>query len=104
MTGKAPSIVALIPARSGSKRVSDKNVRELAGHPFLAYSVAAALDSGVFDAVIVSTDSEEYARIGRHYGAEVPFLRPPEMATDTSPDIKFVEFTLRRLQRGRVGL
>ncbi len=98
MTGKTPSIVALIPARSGSERVSDKNIREFAGHPLLAYSVAAALDSGIIDAVILSTDAEEYARIGRHYGAEVPFLRPPEMATDTSPDIEFVEYTLGRLR------
>lgn len=98
MSHAKPSIVALIPARSGSKRVPDKNIRELAGHPLLAYSVAAALDSGVFDAVILSTDLEDYARIGRHYGAEVPFLRPSEMATDTSPDIEFVEFTLQRLR------
>ena len=89
--------VALIPARQGSKRVPGKNVRVLHGHPMLAYTIAPALDSGVFDAVIVSTDSEETAGIARHYGAEVPFLRPAAFASDTSPDIEWVEFTLREL-------
>ena len=91
------SIVALIPARAGSKRVRNKNIRPLAGHPLIAYTIAAARQSGVFDAVIVSTDSEEYATIARHYGAEVPFLRPAQFAGDLSPDIEWVEYTLRRL-------
>ena len=89
--------VALIPARHGSKRVPGKNVRLLNGHPTLAYTIAPAIDSGVFDAVIVSTDSEDTAAIARHYGAEVPFLRPAAFATDTSPDIEWVEYTLREL-------
>lgn len=93
----AMSCVALIPARSGSKRVADKNVRRLGGHPLLAYTVAAAREAGVFACVIVSTDSEQYAEIGRHYGAEVPFLRPAAMAGDLSPDIDWVEFTLNAL-------
>jgi len=93
-----PSIVALVPARAGSKRVPGKNVRRLGAHPVLAYTIAAALDSGVFDDVIVSTDSEEYAAIARHYGATVPFLRPPAIAGDASPDIDWVEFTLARLR------
>ncbi len=92
-----PNIVALIPARSGSKRVADKNIRPLAGHPVIAYSIAAAIQSGVFAAVIVSTDSERYAAIARHYGAEVPFLRPADIAGDHSPDIEWVEHTLKRL-------
>lgn len=97
-----PSAVALIPARAGSKRVAHKNIRPLAGHPVIAYSIAAALQSGVFGAVIVSTDSPEYAEIAAHYGAEVPFLRPEEFAGDTSPDIEWVEYTMRRLaQEGR---
>lgn len=94
----APSSIALIPARSGSKRVVDKNVRRLAGHPLMAYSIAAARGCGVFTDVVVSTDSEHYARIARHYGAEVPFLRPSEIAGATSPDIEWVEFTLKRLR------
>lgn len=92
-----PSVVALIPARSGSKRVRDKNIRRLAGHPLIAYSIAAARASGVFDAVMVSTDSALYAEVARHYGAEVPFLRPPELSTDVSPDIDWIEHMLQRL-------
>ena len=94
-----PSCVALIPARQGSKRVPGKNVRPVDGHPMLAYTIAPALESGVFDAVIVSTDSEEIAAVARHYGAEVPFLRPHEFAGDTSPDIEWLEYTLHELQR-----
>lgn len=97
-----PSCVALIPARSGSKRVPGKNVRRLAGHPLLAYTIAAARASEVFVAIIVSTDSREIAEIARHYGAEVPVLRPAEMAGDLSPDIEWVRYTLDQLdQAGR---
>ncbi|MEF2232212.1 MAG: acylneuraminate cytidylyltransferase family protein [Pseudodesulfovibrio sp.] len=95
----SPACVGLIPARGGSKRVPDKNIRLLAGHPLLAYTVAAALDSGVFDRVIVSTDSARYAEAAIHYGAEVPFLRPTGIAGDTSPDIEWVAYTLDRLAR-----
>ena len=102
-TAQSPRVVALIPARSGSKRVPGKNVRVLGGHPMLAYTIAPALESGVFDAVIVSTDSEEIAAVARHYGAEVPFLRPRECAGDTSPDIEWLEHLLTKLKRqGRV--
>jgi len=96
-TSPKPSCIALIPARSGSKRVPDKNIRPLAGHPLIAYSICAALQSRVFAAVVVSTDSEAYARIAREYGAEIPFMRPAELAGDTSPDIEWVEYTLKRL-------
>src|SRR5687767_7616737 len=95
-----PSVVALIPARQGSKRVPGKNVRALGGHPVIAYSIVPALESGVFESVIVSTDSEEIAAIARHYGAEVPFLRPAEFSGDTSPDIEWLEYTLTELKRG----
>jgi CMP-N-acetylneuraminic acid synthetase len=98
VTGK-PTCVAFIPARQGSKRVPGKNIRVLRGHPALAYSIAPALESGVFGAVIVSTDSEEIAAIARHYGAEVPFLRPAAFAGDTSPDIEWLEYTVGELQR-----
>ena len=93
-----PDIVALIPARSGSKRLPGKNIKPLAGHPLIAYTIAAALDSDVFSRVVVSTDSEKIADAARHYGAETPFLRPAEMATDTSPDIEFVEHALLNLR------
>jgi N-acylneuraminate cytidylyltransferase len=94
----SPSAVALIPARQGSKRVPGKNVRMLAGHPMLAYTIAPAIESGLFDSVIVSTDSEEIAAMARHYGAEVPFLRPAAFAGDASPDIEWVEHTLAALR------
>ena len=95
---QSPKVVALIPARAGSKRVQDKNIRVLSRHPVIAYTIAAARESGVFADVIVSTDSEKYADIGRHYGARVPFLRPPELAGDLSPDIEWVEYTLGGLE------
>ena len=93
----APSAVAFVPARSGSERVLGKNVRPLAGHPLLAYAVETALQSGVFERVVCSTDSEEVAAVARWYGADVPFLRPPEYATSTSPDIEWLGSTLERL-------
>ena len=89
--------LALIPARSGSLRVPDKNVRPLAGHPLIAYSIAAACECGFFDRVIVSTDSERYRDIAIHYGAEAPFLRPSEFATSVSPDIEFIKHALTQL-------
>ena len=95
---ETPSIVALIPARAGSKRVPNKNIRPLAGHPVIAYTIAAAVGSGIFDAVHVSTDSERIAEIARYYGADVPFLRPAQFATDTSPDVELVEYTLTRFR------
>jgi N-acylneuraminate cytidylyltransferase len=83
----------------GSKRVPGKNVRPLNGHPTLAYTIAPAIESGVFDSVIVSTDSEEIAAVARHYGAEVPFLRPAAFAGDTSPDIEWLEHALAELRK-----
>ena len=88
------SAVALVPARAGSVRVPGKNIAPLAGHPLIAYSIAAAQQSGLFGAVVVSTDSEEIAAIARRYGAEVPGLRPREMAGSTSPDIEWVRHAL----------
>lgn len=97
----SPTCVALIPARSGSKRVPLKNVRRLGEHPIIAYAISAALQSGIFADVIVSTDALEIAEVARHYGAEVPFLRPAEMAGDLSPDVDWVEFTLKELAARR---
>jgi CMP-N-acetylneuraminic acid synthetase len=92
-----PSSVALIPARSGSERVRDKNVRPLAGHPLLAYAIAAARQAGVFDRVVCSTDSGKIAEVAQRYGADVPFLRPSEFATSTSPDIEWIGHALDHL-------
>jgi CMP-N-acetylneuraminic acid synthetase len=91
------SAVAFVPARSGSERVPQKNVRLLAGHPLLAYAIETALQSGVFERVVVSTDSAEIAEVARWYGGDVPFLRPPEYATSTSPDIEWLRFTLETM-------
>jgi len=95
---KNPSIIALIPARCGSKRTPDKNIKPLAGHPLMAYTIAAARQSGIFAAILVATDSEKYARVAAQYGAEAPFLRPAEFSGDRSPDFEWLEFTLKRLK------
>ena len=87
-------VVAVIPARAGSKGVADKNVKLLAGHPLIAYSVAAGQLADEIDRIIVSTDSTEYAGIAHEYGAEVPFLRPDELSSDTSTDYDFVRHLL----------
>lgn len=91
------SCIALIPARVGSKRVNQKNVKQLAGHPLLAYTIAAAKAAGIFTRVIVSTDSDAIAKIAKQYGAEVPWLRPAEFAQDTSADIGWVKHALQNL-------
>jgi CMP-N,N'-diacetyllegionaminic acid synthase len=93
-----PSVIALIPARSGSERVPGKNVRPLAGHPLVAYAIATAREAGIFERVVCSTDSTEIADVARRYGADVPFLRPREYATATSPDIEWITYTLERLE------
>jgi CMP-N,N'-diacetyllegionaminic acid synthase len=101
MTAQQPSAVALIPARSGSKRIAHKNVRTLGGHPMMAYTIAAAKTSGVFSGIVVSTDDDRYAAIAQHYGAE-PLKRPVEIAGEHSPDIEWIVHALRVLaERGR---
>ncbi len=85
-----PTAVALIPARAGSQRVPRKNLAELGGHPLVAYAIGAAREASIFEAVVVSTDSEEIAGVAERYGAEVPGLRPPALATATSADIEWV--------------
>lgn len=86
--------LAIIPARSGSKGIPNKNIKLLNGVPLFAYTIRAALDSGMFARVMVSTDSEEYAEIARQWGAEVPFLRDPVTATDTSSSWSVVKEVL----------
>lgn len=94
--------IAFIPARSGSKRVQDKNIRLLNGHPLLAYSIDSALKSRVFDEVVCATDSEIYAEIAIYYGATVPFLREKQLSGDNSPDIEwvnvFVDYYLKKIK------
>ncbi len=88
--------IAVIPARSGSKGLPDKNIRPVNGKPLLAYTIEAALESGCFDTVHVSTDSERYAEIARRYGADVPFLRSAALATDTASTWDAVREVLAR--------
>lgn len=76
--------LAVIPARGGSKRLPGKNIKHLGGKPLIQWTIDAAIESGVFDRVCVSTDSDEIAAVARRCGADVPFLRPEELASDTS--------------------
>lgn len=92
------SVVAIIPARAGSKTIFDKNIISLNGHPLIAYSIAAAKLSTLIDRIIVSTDSEKYAEIAKRYGAEVPFIRPTEFATDNSTDRDFLLHAIKWLE------
>jgi len=94
--------IAIIPARSGSKGVKDKNIRDLNGKPLMAYTIEAALKSDEFDEVMVSTDSEKYAEIARNLGASVPFLRSEVTASDTASSWDMVEEVLRNYKE--VGL
>ena len=92
-------VIAIIPARSGSKSVSDKNVKMLSGHPLMAYSIAAAKLSKSINRVIVSTNSEDYANIATSYGAEAPFIRPEEHSTDTATDRGWVIHAMEWLKK-----
>jgi CMP-N,N'-diacetyllegionaminic acid synthase len=91
-------VIALIPARAGSKGVPNKNVRPLGGHSLLAWSIVACLKSKTIDRVIVSTDSAEYAELARSLGAEAPFLRPAEISGDRSTDYDFIAHALDSLE------
>ena len=84
MSGAAAAL-AVIPARGGSKRIPRKNIKPFAGKPMLAYAVDAALASGLFANVVVSTDDEEIAALARSLGAAVPFMRPAELSDDITP-------------------
>jgi len=91
-------MIAIIPARGGSKGVEKKNIRALAGKPLIAYTIECALKSNSIDRVIVSTDDEEIAKVSREYGAEVPFMRPEELATDSSRAIDVYLHTIKYLR------
>ena len=91
-------ILALIPARGGSKGIPRKNIRSFAGYPLIAWSITAAKQAACVTRIIVSTDDEEIASVGREYGAETPFLRPAEFAQDQTPDLPVFEHTLKWLE------
>lgn len=88
--------IAIIPARSGSKGLKDKNIKLLQGKPLIAYTIEAALQSEVFDEVFVSTDSKEYAEIAKQFGAHVPFLREEYLATDGASTLDVIKDALEK--------
>ena len=94
-----PKVLALIPARGGSRSIPRKNIKPFAGHPLLAYSIAAGLQAKSVTRVIASTDDEEIAEVARNYGAEVPFLRPAELAQDDTTDLPVFQDALDWLRR-----
>lgn len=96
---KEKKILALIPARGGSKGIKNKNIIEIEGKPLIAYTIESALKSKYIDSIVVSTDSYEIAETSRKYGARIPFMRPEELARDTSKTIDAVYYTARRLQK-----
>jgi pseudaminic acid cytidylyltransferase len=87
--------LAIIPARGGSKRIPRKNIKEFCGKPMIAWSIGAAKSSGLFDHIIVSTDDEEIAEIARNWGAEVPFLRPENLADDLTPTVPVIAHAIK---------
>jgi CMP-N,N'-diacetyllegionaminic acid synthase len=89
--------IAIIPARGGSKSIPRKNIKPFLERPLLAWTVDTALASGVFERVILSTEDEEIAAVGRSCGAEVPFLRPAELAGDTAPTVAAIHHLLQQL-------
>ncbi|MFN2159918.1 MAG: cytidylyltransferase domain-containing protein [Anaerolineales bacterium] len=91
-------VLAIIPARGGSKSIPRKNIRLFAGHPLIAYSIAASLASKTISRTIVSTDDSEIADISQKYGAQVPFMRPAELARDGTPDLPVYAHALQWLE------
>lgn len=91
--------VAIIPARGGSKRIPRKNIKEFCGKPMIAWSIEAAQKSGVFDRIIVSTDDKEIAEVARRYGAEVPFIRPANIADDFATTVDVIHHALVELSK-----
>jgi CMP-N-acetylneuraminic acid synthetase len=97
MNRHKPEVLAIIPARGGSKGIPRKNVADLAGMPLIAYSILAARNAKLIDRVVVSTEDEEIADVAKKWGAEVPFLRPEKFATDTSSIGEAISYTLKQL-------
>jgi N-acylneuraminate cytidylyltransferase len=89
--------IAVIPARGGSKRIPRKNIREFCGQPMIAYAIIAAIKSGIFDRIVVSTDDDEIARIAEAHGAEAPFRRSPELANDHTGILEVIQDAIRRI-------
>ena len=92
-------VLGIIPARGGSKGIPNKNIRLLAGHPLMGYTADVARTSGIIDRLILSTDSQEIAKVGQSLGIEVPFIRPSELAQDDTPMQPVVEHAVMELER-----
>lgn len=99
MTLNKKKIIALIPARSGSERIKNKNIIDFLGKPLIFYAINSAIKSSIFNKIVVSTDSSKYAKIAKKYGAEVPFLRPKKISKSSSSDYEWVKFTLDQLAK-----
>lgn len=95
--------IAIIPARGGSKRVPRKNIKIFADRPMIAHAITAAINCGLFEQVIVSTDDEEIASVSRSWGAKVPFMRPAELADDYTPTVPVVAHAIEMLQQQGVA-
>ncbi|PUU86168.1 MAG: N-acylneuraminate cytidylyltransferase [Halanaerobium sp.] len=96
-------ILAIIPARSGSKRLKDKNIKNLNGKPMISYTIEAALKSEIFSNVIVSTDSHKYAEIAEKVGVEVPFIRPEKLAADESTTNDVILHAISEMEKRNDG-
>ena len=95
---KNKKFLAIIPARSGSKGIEDKNIKDLNGKPLIAYSIEAAIKASIFDDIIVSTDSVKYAEVAKAFGASVPFIRSSELAQDNSSSIDVIAEVIEKLK------
>ena len=93
------STIAIIPARGGSKRIPRKNIKQFAGRPMIFHAIAAAISSGLFERIVVTTDDLEIAEVARQYGAETPFMRPVELADDFTPTVPVLAHAIDTLER-----
>ena len=96
-------IIALIPARQGSERLKNKNIKNFFSHPLLAYAIQLAIKSKLFKKVVVSTDSLKYAKIAKYYGAEVLNLRPKKLSSSKSPDYDWVHYTIDLYKKKKIN-
>ena len=87
--------IAVIPARGGSKRIPRKNIKDFCGKPMIAYAITAAKDTGLFQHIVVSTDDDEIAKIAKSWGAETPFVRPPELANDHAATVPVIAHSVK---------
>lgn len=97
----APAVLAVITARGGSKGIPGKNIKDLGGKPLIAYSIESAKQSKLITHCIVSTDSEEIANVARQYGADVPFIRPAELSTDTAGHLEVMQHAIQFMEQSR---